>query len=155
MTLKRQILYLMIWGVAATGIFSCGKTKPSITLVSANGLNTSHNPSTNCTNCHIAGGTASSYFTTAGTIYDSFQVNLYPNTTIRFYTQPNGGGDLKYTLKGDAKGNFYTTDDMDFSDGLYVSVQGINAAKHMSTPVYVGQCNSCHNKKITSQIWIR
>lgn len=155
MSLKRHILYFIMFGIAATSIFSCGKTEPSVTLVSAPGLTTSHNPSVNCMNCHKAGGTAKSYFTTAGTIYDSFQNNVYPNTYVRFYTQPNGGGELKYTIRGDAKGNFYTTESMDFSDGLYVSVQGINAAKHMSTPVYIGQCNSCHNKKITSRIWIR
>jgi hypothetical protein len=153
--MKRNILYIVLFGASVAGIISCSKTDPGISLISNHGLQLSHNPNSNCMNCHARGSTAKSFFTAAGTIYDSFQNNAYPNTYIRFYTQPNGGGELKYTIKGDLKGNFYTTEDMDFSGGLYPSVQGINAPKHMSTPVYMGQCNSCHDKKITSRIWIR
>lgn len=157
-TLKKRPLVLgLLWLAAMAGIFSCGKTVDSPTQISDHNLNISHNPSSNCMSCHMPGqiGTGKGNFTVAGTIYDSFQNNQYPNTYIRFYTGPNGTGTLKYTIKGDKFGNFYTTEAMDMKEGLYVSVQGINAAKHMSTPVYVGQCNSCHNKKITSRIWCR
>lgn len=153
--MKRNKLYLFFLGVSLACVFSCSKTELGTTLISNHGLLLSHNPNSNCMSCHTRGGTTKSFFTAAGTIYDSFQNNAYPNTYIRFYTEPNGGGELKYTIKGDLKGNFYTTEDMDFSGGLYPSVQGINAAKYMSKPVYMGQCNSCHDKKITSRIWIR
>lgn len=152
---KRPLVLGILWMVAMAGIFSCGKTVEGPTLISDHNLMESHNPSSNCMSCHTPGGTGKGYFTAAGTVYDSFQNNLYPNTYIRFYTGPNGTGTLKYTIKGDKQGNFYTTEAMDFKQGLYVSVQGINSPKHMSTPVYIGQCNSCHNKKITSRIWCR
>lgn len=155
MSIKRNILYFVFLGASVVGIISCSKTDLGISLISNHSLSISHNLNTNCMNCHTRGGTAKSYFTAAGTVYDSFQNNAYPNTYIRFYTQPNGGGELKYTIKGDLKGNFYTTEEMDFSAGLYPSVQGNNAPKYMNKPVYIGQCNSCHNKKITSSIWIR
>jgi hypothetical protein len=154
--MKRQTFLLGILFMAAVvGIFSCVKTVDGPTLISDHNLMDSHNASSNCANCHKQWGSGPGYFTASGTIYDSFQNNQYPNTFIRFYTGPNGTGNLKYTIKGDKFGNFYTTETMDFSGGLYVSVQGINAAKHMSTPLYMAECNSCHNKKITNRIWCR
>jgi hypothetical protein len=154
--MKRQTLLLGILFMAAVvGIFSCVKTVDGPTLISNHDMMDSHNPSSNCSGCHKKGGAGPGYFTASGTIYDSFQNNQYPNTYVRFYTGPNGTGTLKYTIKGDKFGSFYTTEAMDFSGGLYVSVQGINAPKHMNTPVYMAECNSCHNKKITNRIWCR
>jgi cytochrome c553 len=152
---KQTLLLGILFIFSIVGIFSCGKTVDEPTLISDHNLTKSHNPSQNCASCHKKGGTGPGIFTASGTIYDSFQNNLYPNTYIRFYSGPNATGTLKYTIKGDKFGNFYTTAPMDLSAGLYVSVQGINASKHMSTPVYMAECNSCHNKKITDRIWCR
>lgn len=130
---------------------SCKKEGENETKISHFDGNESHKVGENCMECHKSGGSGEGWFTLAGTVYDQ-QDNTLKNTTIKLYTEADGTGTLKYTLQGDALGNFYTTEAVDFGNGLYVSVQGNTAAKHMSSMITSGQCNSCHGVS-TAKIW--
>jgi hypothetical protein len=132
---------------------SCKKNNSSETNISATGGNKSHNMGQNCMNCHKSGGKGEGWFNVAGTVYKFGTSNTYPNAIIKLYTGPNATGTLKYTIYGDAKGNFYTTENIDFGSGLYPFVQGTNATNQMISATTSGQCNSCHGVNIDN-IWI-
>jgi hypothetical protein len=120
--------------------------------ISSYGDNKSHNSGQNCMNCHKQGGSGEGLFQIAGTIYDSTLSTIYPNATVKLYTEANGAGTLKYTIEGDALGNFYTTENIDFGNVLYGGVQGNVATHFMSSTINTGQCYSCHGIS-TSKIW--
>lgn len=107
-------------------------------------VGSSHNMGQNCMNCHHSGGPGEGIFNVAGTVYDSSKTNIYSGATVSLYTGPNGTGSLKYTLKSDATGNFYTTQNIDFSTALYPAVQGKIGINYMSSSITIGQCNGCH-----------
>lgn len=132
---------------------SCGKNNGSVKNISANGQNKSHNMGKNCMQCHVKGGEGEGWFVVAGTVYDSLQNNTYPNTTIKLYTGPNGSGTLKYTIEGDQKGNFFSTETMDVN-GLYAAVTGNNGTHYMGSALSTGACNSCHGVS-TQRIWTK
>jgi len=110
----------------------------------------SHNAGENCMNCHRSGGPGEGWFTIAGTVYDEDQNTPYPGATVRLYTGPGGSGTLKATVEVDLKGNFYTTEQIDFGDGLYAEAEGETSVKHMSSPLTTGQCNQCHGESTGS-----
>jgi len=48
-------------------------------------------------------------------------------------------------LRIDSKGNFFTTENIDFANGLYVGVFGTDGEqKRMNSEITSGACNSCH-----------
>ena len=112
----------------------------------------SHNMGKNCMICHTPGGEGYGYFNIAGTVYNNLYTSTFQNAKIRLYTEQNGGGTLKYTINGDANGNFFTTEPIDFGTGLYPSVEGSTQTNYMSTAITTGECNSCHNIS-TNKIW--
>lgn len=114
----------------------------------------SHNAGDNCMICHLQGGDGEGWFNVAGTVYDESLASVYPNSTIHLFTEANGEGTLVYTIEVDAKGNFYTTEDIDFGSGLYVSVEGTEVTKYMLSPVTVGACSSCHGSSI-DRVWVK
>ena len=116
----------------------------SSTGASTSGTSKSHNMGLNCMNCHKAGGSGEGIFTAAGTVYNSTATATFPNATIKFFTGPNGTGNLVYTMSGDNLGNFYTSQALNFAVGLYPAVQGTATTRYMSTSISTGQCNSCH-----------
>jgi len=131
---------------------SCEKEGENETKISYFDEDESHKEGQNCMDCHLAGGSGEGWFTLAGTVYDKQQSNTFKNATIKLYTEADGRGILKYTLQGDALGNFYTTEPIDYGSGLYVSVQGNTVVNHKSITVNGGQCNSCHGAS-TDKIW--
>jgi hypothetical protein len=135
---------------------SCSKENEngSETKVSTYTSNKSHNMGQNCMSCHKQGGSGEGWFNVAGTVYDSLLTNTYPKATVNLYTGPNGTGTLKYTLQVDAKGNFYTTGNIDLTGGLYAAVQGTGTTKYMSASLTSGQCNSCHGVA-NDKIWTK
>ncbi len=136
---------------------SCKKEKNGSgeTKTSTAGSRNSHNTGQNCMNCHKSGGSGEGVFTAAGSVYDSLQTGPYPNATIKFYTQPNGGGQVRATLSADALGNLYTTSTIDFSGGLYPAVSGTTGyTNYMSMAISSGACNSCHGSS-AGKIWIK
>ncbi len=114
----------------------------------------SHNMGQNCMNCHKSGGRGEGWFVAAGTVYDSLKSKVYPNATVKLFTGPNGSGSLKYTIQVDGKGNFYTTNNLDFSGGLYPAVSGNGTTRFMGSSIASGQCNSCHGNS-TEKIWTK
>lgn len=114
----------------------------------------SHNMGQNCMNCHKSGGAGEGWFNLAGTVYDSLLTSTYANATLKLYTGPNATGTLKYTIQVDSKGNFYTTDHIDFTGGLYPVMVGNTTAKYMGSAITMGQCNSCHGVS-TNKLWTK
>jgi len=124
------------------------------TKISSYNDDESHNTGQNCMNCHVQGGSGEGWFNVAGTVYDSTKTNVYPNATVQFFTGPEGTGDLKYTIEVDGLGNFYTTEDIDFGDGLYTAVQGNSVTLSMISPLSMGECSSCHGNSV-DRIWTK
>lgn len=123
--------------------------------ISAHNLTESHNMGRNCMGCHKKKGPGKGWFNVAGTVYDSLKTTTISNATIKLYTGVNGTGTLKYTIDGDANGNFYTTDAIDFSTPLYPAVTGLEITKYMSISITQGKCNGCHGDPTGPKIWTR
>ena len=114
----------------------------------------SHNMGQDCMSCHVQGGDGEGWFSVAGTVYDSLKTSTLPNSTIKLYSGPNGTGNLVATIEVDGLGNFYTTNNINFSDGLYTSASGNTATIHMNSSITTGNCNSCHGAGV-DRIWTK
>lgn len=133
-------------------------TPTAITLTgSSSGSTASHNAGQNCMSCHTPGTSAGNkgVWVIGGTAYTSSAgTTIANNVVVKFYTGPNGTGTLKYILNGNAKGNFYTANTVDFTGGLYPAVTGATTTKYMSSPITNGACNSCHTGGTgTARVW--
>ena len=140
--------WLTLGLLGALGLFGCGDddsgTRPNESNVSAHGATRSHNAGENCISCHRQGGEGKGWFTVAGTVYRSNQVDVAPNATIELRDRPLGGGELLHTIEVDALGNFYTTEEIDFSPGLFPGVTGDGGTRWKSLETYDGECTLCH-----------
>ena len=117
----------------------CGATN-----ISRAGESESHNNGRNCMSCHTDGGSGKGCFTAAGSVYTA-NGGAFTSAIVRLYTQPNGQGELRATITGDNLGNFFTTENINYSGGLFPSLFGTNGSvKHMPTSITSGACNSCH-----------
>ncbi|MFC2176688.1 hypothetical protein ACFLR1_06965 [Bacteroidota bacterium] len=126
---------------------SCGETN-----ISQVGDDDSHNNGVNCMSCHKDGGEGEGCFTLAGSVYQKQSTTPLQNVTLKLHTQSMGGGELKFTLRGDAIGNFFTTDDVAYA-GLYPSLTGLSGTPHyMLGSIKTGSCNSCHGVS-TDRLW--
>jgi hypothetical protein len=142
--MKKHFLILSV--IALFFLASCDKeTEGNETKMSSNFSEESHNTGENCMTCHLSGGPGEGWFTVAGSVYKSDLIDNYPNGTINLTTAANGGGTVVKTIEVDAFGNFYTTEDISFGNGLYVAVYGTNGEqKYMPSPITNGKCNACH-----------
>lgn len=161
--MKKRISVSLITTYLFISIQSCSTSSPyedisseneNETNISAMGSNKSHNMGQNCMNCHNSGGEGEGIFKVAGTVYNEAQTGTFPNATIKLFTGPDGTGTLKYTIAVDGKGNFYTTQPIDFSAELYPAVSNGNNTIYMGSSITSGQCNNCHTGTDTSRIWI-
>jgi len=150
--LKLRTSLVLVFSLLMIVLLSCGKEGENEQKVSANGTSRSHHTGQDCMSCHSSGGSGEGWFTIAGSVYDNAKISAYANTTVNLSTGINGTGTLKYTIWGDASGNFYTTENIDFGSGLYVSVKGTAAPKYMTAAITNGKCNSCHGVS-TDKIW--
>jgi hypothetical protein len=141
-----------------TGLIACsggGGSNDDQVLESSHNATNSMNPGQVCQNCHTSGGDGPGVFTVAGTVFDSNLIQVFPNSTIRLYTQPNGQGDLVATIEVDGLGNFFTTRSIVFGNGLYPSVSSDGGAtEYMNISTTRGDCNGCHNNSIESRIFV-
>jgi len=134
-------------------IQSCSRDKA--TNISAYNDTESHNMGQNCMNCHKPGGKGKGAFQAAGNVYDSLQTTIRTNGTVKLYTGSNGSGSVKATIQVDGNGNFFTTETIDFTGGLYPCITGSNGDVHyMPYSISMGQCNSCHGVN-TNKIWLK
>lgn len=149
-----KISYLILALFTFILLSACEKENENETKISWNNTDESHNSGQNCMSCHISGGGGEGWFTVAGSLYDKTQINAYPNGSVKITTEPNGAGTLVKTIENDSKGNFFTTESIDFGSGLYVGVYGTSGKqKFMSSKITNGSCNSCHGNS-TDKIWI-
>ena len=110
----------------------------------------------NCISCHYQGGSGEGVFSMGGTVYDSTKTQIYTDATIYLYTDANGSGTLVDSLQTDAYGHFYTTKNIDFSQGLFPVLQGKTGnSNSMSVATTSGACYSCHGTNSTPNIWIK
>lgn len=152
---RRSLIVFMVLVVSVISFQSCEQDDDeheNETKISTYNSTESHMEGQNCMNCHESGGSGEGWFTAAGTVYDSSKNSTFPNATVKLFTGPNGTGDLKLTIEVDSYGNFYTTENIDFGDGLYTSVEGNAVTKHMNSSITSGKCNSCHGIN-TDPIW--
>ncbi|MBL7767210.1 MAG: hypothetical protein JNJ58_14015 [Chitinophagaceae bacterium] len=113
--------------------------------ISQQGGDDSHNMGQNCMSCHTAGGKGEGCFKVAGTVYNSAGSTTVTSGTIKLYTGPNGTGTLLTNIEIDSKGNFYTTNDVNFTAGVYPGVVSSSGATNfMGSSISVGTCNNCH-----------
>lgn len=152
--MNKKILAITIM-VLSTMVLSqsCEKEENETKISSCNDTE-SHKIGQDCMNCHYSGGSGEGWFTIAGTVYDSLKTSPYPNATIKLFSAPNETGNLIGTIEVDGLGNFYTTNQIEFGNGLYTSVSGNTTTRHMVTPITSGQCNSCHGQS-ADRIWIK
>ena len=127
---------------------------PDEELISVFGATESHNTGIACASCHVSGGSGEGWFNLSGSVYDGTLTNPYPNATVRLYTEAQGAGSLVYTLEVDGLGNFYTTDNIDYGNGLYVLVEGSQSTEYMHSTITDGDCNSCHGVSV-DRIWVQ
>lgn len=150
---KIRITFLLAFIAAALISFqSCNKDEGNETKISSHNSSESHKAGKNCMNCHVSGGDGEGWFTAAGTVYNSTHSSVYPGATVKLYTQANGAGTLVATVEVDKEGNFYTTEDIGFSSGLFPVIVGNSGTKHMASSTTTGQCNSCHGTS-TDVLW--
>lgn len=120
-------------------------------LVSKPNMKKSHEFGTDCGSCHRKGGEAKSIFTVSGSVLDEAREKIFKKAVIKLYTERKAMGDLVATIQTDELGNFYSTEPIDFSIGLYPTLYGTPTAsepiKHMARPIFTGNCNSCHGPK--------
>ena len=151
--MKKVIVAALISGVLFSMVSSCNKEENEV-KVSKNGGMQSHNTGQNCMSCHKSGGSGEGRFVVAGTIYKADMVTPNPNVVVKLYTEQGGAGLLKATLYVDAKGNFYTTEAIDLTQGLYPYVVGNGgSSQYMSSTISSGACNSCHGVS-TDKLWV-
>ena len=102
----------------------------------------------------MSSGGGEGWFIIAGSLYDKSQTIPFANGTITLTNEPLGGGSVLNIIEVDGNGNFYTTESINFGNGLYVEVYGPNGEqKFMNAKVTDGACNSCHGNSI-DHIWI-
>ena len=120
---------------------------------SQNGETESHNMGQNCMNCHSASGNNEHKFYIAGTVYDSTKTTPLANGKVEFYDAVSGGN-LVLTLEVDGNGNFYTTNNINFGNGLHPKVISPNGqVKEMGSLTSNGGCGSCHGAN-QPRIWV-
>ena len=124
-----------------------------IVISKKNGI-TSHFFALNCMTCHknFRNAEKNGRFTAAGSVYDEARARIHKNPVIKLYTEPKAQGKLMATINGDKFGNFFTTENIDFTrNGLYPVLYGSPTAaesiKYMETPIFKGDCNSCHGPR--------
>jgi hypothetical protein len=150
--MKKVSFNILIGALMVSVIFQSCEENENETKISSYDSTESHNMGKNCMECHKIGGSVEGWFTVAGTVYDDAKMSIFPNATISLTTGPNGTGNLVSSLEVDKKGNFYTTEPVDFGNGLYATVEGNSGINHMNVKVQSGQCNSCHGNS-TDRIW--
>jgi hypothetical protein len=142
-------------GVSVLPVYTGEKINEKISQHGTTNSHTDERRGQDCMSCHYEGNNQYVY-TVAGTVYQQDNPdNYYPNSTLYFYTQPEAKGELVLTLEVDKNGNFYTTEAVDLSGGLYPTVVGNanNDPLHMPIGTINGGCNICHNGVVASRIF--
>ena len=154
--MKKNISLLLLMNMTFVILMlTQGCEKNNETIISNYNGDESHNMGENCMECHKTSGKGEGVFKVAGTVYDSLLITTRKNGTVRLYSGPDLSRSLIATIEVDGKGNFFTTESIDFIDEVYVSITGSSGDRHdMISSISSGQCNSCHGVT-TDKIWIK
>jgi len=124
------------------------------TLISFYNGKLSHNTGKDCQKCHQKGGNGKAWFSVSGTVYDSLMQHVFPNATIRIYDGLDSSSPLVARIAVDSLGNFYSTQKIDFKNGMHVEVAGKKSITKMGSLIRSASCNRCHG--ITAnRIWVK
>jgi len=119
-------------------------------LISRAGFNQSHVFGSTCSSCHSPNGASMYIFNVMGSVSNEARTDIQSRSIIKLYTRPRAKGRLVATISSDDLGNFYSTENIDFSLGLFPTLSGTPGVKedtkHMSRPIFSGDCNSCHGR---------
>ena len=113
-------------------------------LISTHNDTNSHRVGEDCISCHASGETGKGWFTASGTVFKSDKTTAYPNGTVKLYSSANQGGTLVKSIQVDGLGNFYTTESISFSSGLYPAVEYSGQTNTMQSTTTSGRCYTCH-----------
>ena len=92
----------------------------------------------------VSAGNIPEWFTASGSVYKSDKTTAYPNGTVKLYSAANQGGTLVKSIQVDGLGNFYTTESISFSSGLYPAVEYSGQTNTMQSTTTSGRCYTCH-----------
>lgn len=107
----------------------------------------SHKFGQNCMDCHYTAGRGEGWFTAAGSVMGNAD-----GAVIELIDEVSG---VVKTIEVDLRHNFYTTDPIDFSNGMKVGVRNKNGeVEYMDDPITTGQCSLCHGTSIEPPIEI-
>lgn len=115
-------------------------------LISARGGMTSHEEGENCMECHQEFGPGPGRFTVAGTVVGA-DGGPSPDAIVELWTAPGGQGELVIRVEADARGNFFTTEELELADAPafpFVRAAEGDGANLMPFPTRSGACNVCH-----------
>ncbi len=133
---------------------SCEKVGGENSTLISTSSSRSHYEGRNCMDCHVRGEGGSGWFTVAGTVYDSTGRNIYNNATVYLCSGPNGTGTILYKIPVDASGNYYTTENVNYTGGLYTAVKGATSTIYMAGKITDGECSRCHGRS-TAKVWAK
>ena len=135
-----RILFSVFLIAIGLSFVECKKwtQKNTDTQISTHGDNEGHKKGQNCMNCHYTEGNGDGAFSIGGSIYGNVgdgMLYLYTD-----WTSP-----AIDSVEIDADGNVYTTEPVDFSNGLHVALRsGSGTLRYMNEKITNGQCNLCH-----------
>lgn len=138
--MKRFSIFLLTVVLCSIFGHACQEKGNNSVQISRKNSDDSHYYGQNCVDCHYTEGPGDGWFTLAGSVSGNSN-----SSTIELYTGPNGSGTLVDIIEVDRLGNFYTTNYIDFSKGLYTALRESNGKReHMEDQIFYGQCNLCH-----------
>lgn len=108
---------------------------------SEHGDDESHNQGQDCMSCHTTGGVEDELFTVAGSLFKGNQNVSFNSATVVI---KNSTGDELTEIEVDAKGNFYTNKNIDFTEDIFTEVRYQNDTLVMISKISHGSCNTCH-----------
>ena len=107
--------------------------------ISSFGDDESHYEGRNCMECHYPVGSGDGSFSAAGTLFGN-----HGDDIIRLYNALSGA--LVAEIEVDDLGNFYTTESIDFNNGITIEVETEDGeVEAMEREIYFGSCAVCHN----------
>jgi len=121
-------------------LIRCQKFVPpeNDTQISKHGDDESHYFGQNCMNCHYTEGRGEGWFSIAGSIsgnHSSGMIKVYSDTSLAAID----------SIEVDALGNFFTTNEFNFTEGLFFStIDSTGVELTMTDKIFNGQCNLCH-----------
>lgn len=131
----------LVFGIVAASGCKHGKCGSGPTSTAQG---SSHNAGENCMRCHLPDGPGEICWTIAGTIYDSNGQHPMTGANVRFFTGPQGTGELRLSIASDRNGNIHTSDDVTFGNGLFPAIVNGGDTAFMTEPIHDGACNRCH-----------